>query len=496
MSKAIIDESTLTSLADKIRVLNGTEDTMTPAQMDSELGDANDEVDIQSGLIDQLSELLDGKASGGNAEPVLQDKTVTPTTSKQTVTADDEYDGLNSVTVNAMPTATQATPSITVSSGGLITASATQSAGYVSSGTKNTTKQLTVQAAQTITPSTSNKTIASGRYLTGTQTIKGDSNLVAENIKSGVSIFGVNGSYDGGSDSSVESCVVTLQSSAQTGIQDICYTDDKLVYHRNLTLDANKSINLNVAKNTMLYCIEMGTGAGEVLTPRDNTIEFANNVIPRLYTIRGDGTLYIARICFAKGTIITLHDGSKKEVQNISYSDELLVWDFDNSCYASAKPLWIKKTEISSYYYRCVFENGIVLNLIGSDGKCHRVFSLDDNRFESATDCVGKTVVTTSGATKLLSCERVDESVEYYNIITNYHMNLFANDILTSCRLNNLYPIENMRFVKEDRDNISIEQYNGIDNNFYCGLRLYERKAEDIDMLNEYINRLYVRMQS
>lgn len=49
------------------------------------------------------------------------------------------------------------------------------------------------QGAQTITPSTANKTIASGRYLSGTQTIQGDANLVAENIVAGVSIFGVAG---------------------------------------------------------------------------------------------------------------------------------------------------------------------------------------------------------------------------------------------------------------------------------------------------------------
>ena len=90
---------------------------------------------------------------------------------------------------------TQANPSISVSAAGLITASSTQSAGYVSAGTKSATKQLTVQAAQTITPGTANQTIASGRYLTGNQTIAGDANLVAANIKSGVSIFGVAGSY-------------------------------------------------------------------------------------------------------------------------------------------------------------------------------------------------------------------------------------------------------------------------------------------------------------
>lgn len=98
----------------------------------------------------------------------------------------------------SVATATQATPSITVSSAGLITASAIQTAGYVSAGTKSATKQLTTKAAATYTPSTANQTIASGRYLTGAQTIKGDANLLAENIKSGVSIFGVAGSLVSG----------------------------------------------------------------------------------------------------------------------------------------------------------------------------------------------------------------------------------------------------------------------------------------------------------
>lgn len=97
-----------------------------------------------------------------------------------------------------MPTATQATPSITISSDGKITASATQSAGYVAAGTKSATKQLTTQAAKTVTPTTSNQTaVASGRYTTGAVTVKGDANLVAGNIKSGISIFGVTGTYAG-----------------------------------------------------------------------------------------------------------------------------------------------------------------------------------------------------------------------------------------------------------------------------------------------------------
>lgn len=96
-------------------------------------------------------------------------------------------------------TATQATPGISVSSAGLITASATQSAGYVSAGTKSATKQLAVQTAKTVTPSTADQTaVASGVYTTGAVTVKGDANLLPENIAEGVSIFGKVGTHKGG----------------------------------------------------------------------------------------------------------------------------------------------------------------------------------------------------------------------------------------------------------------------------------------------------------
>ena len=120
-------------------------------------------------------------------------------------------------------TATQATPNINVSPTGLITASATQSAGYVSSGTKEATKQLSTKSAATYTPSTSNQTISSGYYLTGAQTIKGDSNLVTSNIKSGVSIFGVSGNakigYFGVFSNSTQYCKqITISDSSFTNL--------------------------------------------------------------------------------------------------------------------------------------------------------------------------------------------------------------------------------------------------------------------------------------
>lgn len=58
------------------------------------------------------------------------------------------------------------------------------------------TGTLTQQSGKTVTPGTSDVVaVESGKYTTGTVYIKGDSNLTADNIKSGTSIFGVTGSY-------------------------------------------------------------------------------------------------------------------------------------------------------------------------------------------------------------------------------------------------------------------------------------------------------------
>lgn len=56
------------------------------------------------------------------------------------------------------------------------------------------TGTMPTKSAQTYTPGTTNQTIASGRYLSGAQTILGDADLIASNIKNGKNIFGVTGS--------------------------------------------------------------------------------------------------------------------------------------------------------------------------------------------------------------------------------------------------------------------------------------------------------------
>ena len=71
--------------------------------------------------------------------------------------------------------------------------------GYGKNG--KVTGSIQSQDAQTITPGAADQTISSGKYLSGIQTIKGDANLLPENIKKDILIFGVTGAYES-SDSS------------------------------------------------------------------------------------------------------------------------------------------------------------------------------------------------------------------------------------------------------------------------------------------------------
>ena len=120
--------------------------------------------------------------------------TITPSTSAQTAIASGTY-ATGNITVSAMPTGALSTPTINESTG-LVT-SGVGTSGYIASS-ETSTLQLTAKTAETFIPTTTDQIINAGQYLTGAQTIQGDANLLPENIASGVSIFGVTGTHQGG----------------------------------------------------------------------------------------------------------------------------------------------------------------------------------------------------------------------------------------------------------------------------------------------------------
>ncbi len=96
-----------------------------------------------------------------------------------------------------MPDVTHTQPSISINAAnGEVTASHTTTAGYTAAGTTSNILQLSVQGATTIMPSTQEQTaVAAGLYTKGAVKVAGDADLKAANIRNGVSIFNVTGTY-------------------------------------------------------------------------------------------------------------------------------------------------------------------------------------------------------------------------------------------------------------------------------------------------------------
>ena len=109
----------------------------------------------------------------------------------------------------SVQTAELGAPAIAVDNAGEITATVAQDEGYVPGSTKTATMQLDTQGAQTLIPGAANQIIPAGKYLTGAQTVQGDANLLPENIKKGVSLFGVAGTYESGLPAYVRTIALT-----------------------------------------------------------------------------------------------------------------------------------------------------------------------------------------------------------------------------------------------------------------------------------------------
>lgn len=108
------------------------------------------------------------------------------------------------------------------------------------------TGNIPSKSASTYIPTTSDQTIADGQYLSGTQTISGDANLTAGNIKSGVSIFGVAGTYEGSS-GGIEAVNVTISAIDCWLNLSGTYADGSILEE---SLD-NESKTYTIAKNTI-----------------------------------------------------------------------------------------------------------------------------------------------------------------------------------------------------------------------------------------------------
>lgn len=144
----------------------------------------------------------------------LQSKSVSPSTSQQVVRPDSGYDGLSQVTVGAVPlqsknvTPNAAGQTVTPGSGylGLSQVILPAEPNLIAANIKSGVSIFGVNGSyapslqnKSVTPGADAKTVQpdSGYYGLSKVTVAGDADLIAANIKKGVNIFGVTGTYTG-----------------------------------------------------------------------------------------------------------------------------------------------------------------------------------------------------------------------------------------------------------------------------------------------------------
>ena len=128
--------------------------------------------------------------------------------------------------------------------------------------------------------------------------------------------------------------------------------------------------------------------------------------------------------CVASDTLVTLADGTQKRIDQVTYADKLLVWDFDKGEYTYANSSIIENHGYDmNEVIKLTFEDGTSIKVVN----VHGFFDADLNKWvdinaDNAADYVGHSFTQVDGDTyktvKLVSAEASVEYVEAWSILT------------------------------------------------------------------------------
>lgn len=403
--------------------------------------------------------------------PKLQTKTVTPTKSQQNIAADSGYDGLSGVTVNAIPD-NYVIPTGTVN----ITANGTHDVSGKASVVVAVPSSQPTLNAPTIAINDKTLTItnpaSNGNFVTKFKVFSNGTALTEAVIKGSTTTVDLStllttaGTYS----ITAKASAANFNDSAESNA--VSYEMAAAGYTVTVTAAGNSS-NFTVHDGQSSSGNLLGTFSanqtGDVICSSgylyfdssdyngvQSTTGGVTKISDTLCSVSGDGTVNVNFFCLIEGTQITLADGTTKAIEDITYDDELLVWNFYAGRFDKAKPSWIKVEETAPRYNLVKFSNGSEVGFVGAGGEkgYHRIF----NKEAGAFTYTGNFKETPNGTTTfaqdgtfptVVSQEVVEKEVKFYNVITENHYNLFANGILTSCKLSNKYRIEDMKYVGE-----------------------------------------------
>jgi len=181
-------------------------------------------------------------------------------------------------------------------------------------------------------------------------------------------------------------------------------------------------------------------------------------------TIPVDGDIEITASCpwdwcLIEGTLVTLADGTRIPIEEVTYDTLLKVWNYETGSVGAEYPAWIEKRGVTKAYRITRFDDGTELKTAG----WHGVFDVDKNEFISVDNPdfgvgsrVYKVINDALVVVTVTDVEMVEEEVGYYHVVSSQYYNIIADDVITTdgaVYLSNLYGFdENIKWpaVREE----------------------------------------------
>lgn len=198
------------------------------------------------------------------------------------------------------------------------------------------------------------------------------------------------------------------------------------------------SFSADNSQNMFENCISLVGGSGTVYSPDCIDGSYGhldggeNN--PGYFSQKSSGG---SNPCVTPDTLVLLADGTQKRIDEISYDDEFIVWDFVNGCYTTAKATIIMNHGQNNYEVMTLnFSDGTSVKTING----HGFYEADINKFiilknENVQNYIGHNFIKQNAdgytTVELVSYNIETQHTESWSILTEYYYNCILDGMFT-----------------------------------------------------------------
>lgn len=206
--------------------------------------------------------------------------------------------------------------------------------------------------------------------------------------------------------------------------------------------------------------------------------------------ITSDMTLFLKEGvgCVAEGCVITMADGSTKNVEDIKLGEELLTWDFYTGSLVGKKVISIDKTPTTTRPEIIITTDaGTVINIVDVqaffDTELKQYFNISNVNYNKQ---IGRNIMvchdgSTVTSEKIVSIVLEEKAMELYDLITEDSLNFFSDNALTVVPLLfSITPYEvdgsykyDSEKMAQDRAKYGLTRYENFEQ--YCSREAFEK---------------------